>query len=67
MKYLVPLFAIAMLAACGLGETAATAAVAGKNKANEVEQAQGLEQRIAGEIEKANQQRRERLDASESR
>jgi hypothetical protein len=67
MKSVFALFAVAALTACGLGETAATAAVAGKNKANEVEQAQALEQRIASEIEKANQQRRERLDASESR
>jgi hypothetical protein len=67
MKSPLPLTCLVLLSACGLVDTATTAAVGAKNKAVEVEQARETQQRVVGDIDKANQQARERLDAAESR
>jgi hypothetical protein len=67
MKSLLPLTCLALLSACGLVDTTTTAAVGAKSKAVEVEQARETQQRVVSDIEKANQQARERLDAAESR
>jgi hypothetical protein len=67
MRTLALLVAITTLCACGLGETATTAAVGAKSKAQEVEQAQAMKQQVVNDIEKANQQARERLNEAESR
>jgi hypothetical protein len=55
------------LSACGLGDTATSAAIGAKAKAREIEQAKELQQKVVGEIEKANQQNEERLRDAESR
>lgn len=67
MRALALLTAVITLSACGLGETAVTAAAGGKSKAQEVEQAQVMKQQVVEEIDKANQQARERLNEAESR
>jgi hypothetical protein len=67
MKSLSPLTCLVLLSACGLVDTATTAAVGGKSKAVEIEQARETQQRVVADIDKANQQARERLDAAESR
>lgn len=66
MKTLALIMSVAMLSACGVSETAATAAIGGKSKAEEIEHAKVIEQRMLDDIDKANQQARERLDAAES-
>lgn len=67
MRALTLLVAITALCACGLGDTAVTAAAGGKSKAQEIEQAQAMKQQVVEEIDKANQQARERLNEAESR
>jgi formate dehydrogenase assembly factor FdhD len=67
MKALLPLTGVVLLSACGLGDTATAAAVGAKSKAIEIEQAKATQQHVVSEIDKANQQARERLDAAESR
>jgi hypothetical protein len=67
MKALLPLTCLVMLSACGLGETATTAAVGGKSKAAELEQAREVQQKIVSDMDKAQQQARERMEAAESR
>jgi hypothetical protein len=67
MRTLALIFATTALCACGLGETAGTAAAGAKSKAQEAEQAQAMKQHVVEEIDKANQQARERLNEAESR
>jgi hypothetical protein len=67
MKSLLPLTCLVLLSACGFVDTTTTAAVGAKSKAVEVEQARETQQRVVSDIDKANQQARERLDAAESR
>jgi hypothetical protein len=66
MRTLTLLVAITTLCACGLGETATTAAVGAKTKAQEIEQAQAMKQQVVSDIEKANQQSERRLKDAEA-
>jgi hypothetical protein len=66
MRRLTPLLAVA-LAACGLGDTATTAAVGAKTRAQELEQARAAQQRVIGDIDKATQQAEQRLRDAEAR
>jgi len=61
MNRLVPLSVVALLGACNLTETATTAAVGAKGKAQEVEQAKATQQRAVAEIETATRQADQRL------
>jgi hypothetical protein len=58
---------LAVLAGCGLGETATVAAVGAKTKAQEVEQAQAIEQKVIGDVETANRQAEQRLRDAEAK
>lgn len=66
MRPLVPLLAV-VLAACGLGDTATSAAVGAKTKAQELEQAHTTQQRVIGDLDKANQQAEQRLREAEAK
>lgn len=55
------------LSACGLGETASSAAVGAKSKAQEIERAKEIQQQVVGDIDKANQQAEQRLRDAETK
>lgn len=59
--------ALALLAGCGVADTATTAAVAGKSKAQEVEQAKEVEQKVVNDLQQAQQQADQRLREAEAR
>lgn len=63
------LFAItlACIGGCGLGDTAVTAAVAGKGKAQQAEQAQAAQQKVISDIQQAQQGADQRLRDAEGR
>jgi hypothetical protein len=61
MKAVALLSSLCLLTACGLGETATSAAVGAKTKAAELERAKEVQQKIVGNIDKANQQAAQRL------
>ena len=53
---LLPLFLIAVLAACGVSETASVAAGAGAAKAKEAEQAKSAPAQVQGKVDEAFKQ-----------
>lgn len=55
-----------LLAACGVSETAATAATVAKLKAQEVQQASQTQAQVQQALGDAEQQARERLDSAEA-
>ena len=57
---------VCCLSACSLGDTAVTAAAAGKSKAAEIEQTKALEQQIANDVQQAQQLQEQRLRDLES-
>ena len=61
MKTAIGLLLTAFLAACGLTETATTAAVSAKSQADQVEQAKAVEQKMLSDIQQAQQQADQRL------
>lgn len=64
MKYASALFAVTLLAGCGV-ETTSTAATAAATKAREAEAAQQTQERFQQKLDAANQQATERLQAME--
>lgn len=52
------------LAACGLADTATTAAVAGKTKVEELQQAKETQEKVQAQLEQAAQQAEERINAA---
>lgn len=52
------------LAACGLADTATTAAVAGKTKVEELQQAKETQEKVQVQLEQAAQQAQERINAA---
>jgi hypothetical protein len=54
------------LAACGLGETAATSAVAGASSVEQAQQAKETQERVKAQIEAAQTEARRRLDEAEA-
>ncbi|MBU1237778.1 MAG: hypothetical protein KJ634_07570 [Gammaproteobacteria bacterium] len=67
MKTALIAISLACIGGCGLGDTAVTAAVAGKSKAQEVEQAQAAQQKVISEVQQAQQQADQRLRDAEGR
>jgi hypothetical protein len=61
------ILAAIVLAACGLGETATSAAIGAKSKAQEIEQAKETQRQVVADIDKANQQAEQRLRDAEAR
>jgi uncharacterized lipoprotein YmbA len=66
MKAILVLGALFALAGCGVSETATSAAVAAKTKAQEVEQAKQIEQKVVGDIQKSQQLEEQRLRDADS-
>ena len=52
------------LAACGLADTATTAAVAGKTKVEELQRAKETQEKVQAQLERAAQQAEERINAA---
>jgi hypothetical protein len=52
---------LAVLTACGVADTATSAAVGAKTKAREVEQAKATEQKAINDVQQAQQQADQRL------
>lgn len=52
------------LTACGLADTATTAAVGAKTKADEMQQAKVLQEKVRSQLEQENQQVQERANAT---
>jgi len=61
------LLTLPLLAACGLGETATSAATVGAAKKAELEQAQAAQEKVLKDMAQANQQAEDRLKAAEGR
>jgi len=61
MKTVAILGTLTLLAACGFADTATTAAVGARTKAQEVERAKAIEQKVATDIQQAQQQGDQRL------
>jgi ABC-type phosphate transport system auxiliary subunit len=59
--------ALGSLAGCGLADTATSAAVAAKTKAAELERAKETQQKVVGDLERAQQQADQRLREAESK
>jgi hypothetical protein len=59
--------ALILLAGCGVADTATTAAVGGKSKAQEVEQAKEIEQKMVNDLHQAQQQADQRLREAEAK
>jgi hypothetical protein len=55
------------LSACGLGDTATTAALNAKNQARQIEQARETQRQAVADIEKANEQATQRNREAEAR
>lgn len=67
LKTLPALALLALVAGCGLGETAGTVATIGAGKKAELEQAQANQDRLVKELDQTNRSVDERLRAAESR
>jgi len=52
---------LTILTACGVADTATTAAVGAKTKAQEIEQAKATEQKVVNDLQQAQQQADQRL------
>jgi hypothetical protein len=66
MRTIAILCSLALLAGCGVSETATSAAVAAKTKAQEVEQAKQTEQKVVADIQKAQDLEAQRLREAEA-
>ncbi len=67
MRTTIPLLCAATLSACGLGDTATSAAVAAKTKAREIEQAREAQRQVVDDLQKANEQAAQRMKEAESK
>jgi hypothetical protein len=67
MKIVFTVLAALALAGCGIADTTTAAAVAAKTKAAEIERAKELQQKVVGDIEKAQAQADQRLREAESK
>jgi molybdenum cofactor biosynthesis enzyme MoaA len=61
------LLCAATLSACGLGDTATSAAAAAKTKAREIEQAREVQRQVVDDLQKANEQAAQRMKEAEAR
>lgn len=59
--------AAAALSACGLGDTATSAALNAKNQARQIEQASEIQRQAVADIEKANEQAAQRNRDAEAK
>ncbi len=66
-KRIVFLLLAVPLAGCGVADTTTAAAIGAKTKAAEIERAKELQQKVVGDIEKAQQQADQRLREAESK
>jgi len=60
-SFAILLGSLAIVTACGVADTATTAAVGAKTNAQEVEQAKAVEQKVVNDIQQAQQQADQRL------
>ncbi len=67
MRTAILLLCAATLSACGLGDTATSAAVAAKAKAREIERAREVERQVVNDLQKANEQAAQRMKEAESK
>lgn len=62
-----PLFLAALLAGCGVSETATVAATAGAAKAREAEQAKAAPAQVQGKLDEAFKQAEQKREAEDGR
>jgi len=66
MKLFFLLISVMLLGACGVTETAVTAAAVASSKAKELQEAQKTQARIQEQLDLANKQQQQRLQEAES-
>ena len=62
-----PLIIVALLAGCGVSETATVAATAGAAKAKEAEQAKNMPAQVQGKLDEAAKQADQKREGAEAR
>ena len=62
-----PLIIVALLAGCGVSETATVAATAGAAKAKEAEQAKNMPTQVQGKLDEAAKQADQKREGAEAR